>query len=77
MELITSTLGAIVGCLEHIEERSNNVNHRRGRVNQGGNVAIDAEEVGEHVGDYRDRDGRVFDEHYRGIRVYVSDFTRR
>jgi len=75
MELVTSTLGAIVGHLEHIEERSNNVDHRRGRVNQGGNVVIDAEEVGEHVGDYRNRDGRVFDELYRGIRVDVSDFT--
>jgi hypothetical protein len=75
MELVTSILGAIFGHLEHIEERSNNVDHRRGRVNQGGNVAIDAEEVGEHVGDYRNRDDRVFDELYRGIRVDVSDFT--
>jgi hypothetical protein len=77
MELVTSTLGTIVGRLEHIEERSNNVDHRRGRVNQGGNVAIDVEEVGEHVGDYRNRDGRVFDELSRGIRVDVSDFTGR
>lgn len=77
MELVTSTLGTIVGRLEHIEERSNTVDHRRGRVNQGGNVAIDAEEVGEHVGDYRNRDGRAFDEISRGIRVDVSDFTGR
>ena len=51
MELVTSTSGVIVRHLEHIEEKSNNVDHRRGRVNQGGNVAIDAEEVGEHLGD--------------------------
>jgi hypothetical protein len=42
MELVTNTLGTIVGHLEHIEERSNNVDHRRDKVNQGGNVAIDA-----------------------------------
>ena len=77
MELVTNTLGTIVGHLEHIKERSNNVDHRRDRVNQGGNVAIDAEEVGEHVGDYRNRDDRVFDQLSRGIRVDMSDFTRR
>ena len=27
------------------------------------------------MGDYRNRDDRVFDELYRGIRVDVSDFT--
>ena len=48
MELDTRTLGAIVEHLDNIEERSNIDENWRGRVDQGGDVAIDDEEVGEH-----------------------------
>jgi hypothetical protein len=47
MELVTRTLGAIAERLDNIEERSNIDENRRGRVDQGGDVAID-DVVGEH-----------------------------
>ena len=61
MELVTRTLGAIVEHLDNIEERSNIDENWRGRVDQGGDVAIDDEEVGEHQLNsvYSDREVKI------------------
>jgi hypothetical protein len=56
MELVTRILGAIIGRLDNIEEMINIGDNRRGIVNQVRDMAIDAEEVGEHLGGYRNRD---------------------
>lgn len=78
MELVTGTLGTIAVRLDGIEEKSNNGEHRRGRMAQNpiGDVGMDDEEVGEHLGGNRYRDnGRMVDDFTRNMKVDVTDFN--
>jgi hypothetical protein len=60
MELVARILGAIVGCLDNIEQMSNIGDNIRGIINQVKDMAIDVEEVGEHLGSYINKDdGRI------------------
>jgi hypothetical protein len=78
MELVTHTLGTIVVRLDGIEERSNNGENRRSKIGQNpvGDVSMDDEEVGEHLGGNRYSDnGRMIDEFTRNMKVEVTDFN--